>query len=225
MVLAGQMNLRTAVLNKVGVAVIAAGAGFLGSVIHDWTRSRTVAAATSPAPDVVRAKRYEVVNGSGRVLSYWGPDSDPQIPAKTGRGVLMVFMDLNGTRRCQIGSRIGDYGPELLFYDKDGPSEGKRRQYTEPRFGVSLYDNEDAVLAMRNRSSWRILLGAEHGDAPDPSEDTWGLRIRGGATSEAGLTGYRTYFWQYTAGIWVRDKQESWSLPVDLVSRLNMPGR
>ncbi len=218
------MNLQTEIINKTVVAVIAVVAGLLGGVIHDLMRGGPVTAAASSTPDVLRAKRFEVISASGQTLSYWGPDSDPHIPASTPRGVLLVFMDVKGTRRCQIGSRIGDFGPELLFYDKDGPLSGDQH-YSEPRFRVSLGYNDDAGLAMRNRDSWRIFLGAEHGDAPSPSEDTWGLRVRGGPTSEAGITGYRTYFGQYTAGIVVRDKEESWSLPVDLQSRLNLAHR
>ncbi len=221
----GQMIGRTALLQRAGVAVIALVAGFLGGEVNDWMRGQGLIGSAS-SPEVLRAKRFEVISASGQTLSYWGPDSDPHIPASTPRGVLLVFMDVKGTRRCQIGSRIGDFGPELLFYDKDGPLPGDQRRISEPRFSVSLGYNDDATLAMRNRDSWRILLGAEHGDAPDPTEDTWRLRIRGGSTSEAGITGYRTYFGQYTAGVWVSDnKAESWSLPTDLVSRLNLPAR
>jgi hypothetical protein len=201
------MNLRTATIEKASVAVIALVAGLLGGVIHDWMRGGTVEPAASSTPDVLRAKRFEVISASGQTLSYWGPDSDPHIPASTPRGVLLVFMDVKGTRRCQIGSRIGDFGPELLFYDKDGPLPGNQRQYSDPRFAVGLGYNDDPALAMRNKTSWRILLGAQHGDAPDPSEDTWSLRIRGGQTAEAGVTGYRTYFGQYTAGLWDRIKR------------------
>lgn len=212
-------------IEKVGVAVIALAGGFLGGAIHDWVRGGSVRAATSSAPEVLRAKRFEVISASGQTLSYWGPDSDRHIPASTPRGVLLVFMDAKGTRRCQIGSRIGDFGPELLFYDKEGPLPGDQRRVSDPRFALELGYNDDPSLRMRNKNTWRILLGAEHGDAPDPSEDTWSLRIRGGQTSEAGVTGYRTYFGRYAAGIWVRDKEESWSLPADLQSRINLTGR
>ena len=217
MILSIEMNLRTAILKNVGVAAIAIAAGFFGSVIHDWTRVKH---------DVVRARRFEVVNGSGTIMSYWGPDANPQIPAATPKGVILVFIDPNGVRRCEIGSSPGDFGPELKFYGKLGPSEIRPQKYLpEPRFAVGLFAGDDPVLAIRGRDAWRITLGAEHGDAPDPSEDTWGLRIRGGATSSAGVTGYRTYFGQYTAGVWARDKGDSWSLPPDLGSRLNLPSQ
>jgi hypothetical protein len=212
MVVVNPTRISAAIRKNAVVAVVALTGGFVGSAVRDWVKSNS---------DTIQAKRFEVVAATGKVLSFWGPDADPQIPAATPKGVLLVFKDLNGTRRCQIGSRLGDYGPELLFYDPDGPSEG-RRQYSEARFSVGLGYNHDAVLGMRNRTAWRVLLGAEHGDAPSPSEDTWGLRIRGGATSEAGVFGYRTYFGSYTAGVFVRDKEASWSMPSDLVARLNL---
>ena len=212
-------------MDKTCVAAIALVAGFLGSLMHDWMRGGTVATAASSTPEVLRAKRFEVLSASGQTLSYWGPDSDPHIPASTPRGVLLVFMDTKGTRRSQIGSRIGDFGPELLFYDKDGPLPGDQRRISEPRFALSLGYGDDPGLAMRGKTSWRILLGAEHGDAPDPSEDTWGLRIRGGTTSEVGMSGIRTYFGQYTSGVLVRDKDESWSIPPDLGARMNRSRR
>lgn len=52
-----------------GIAVVALAAGFLGSVVHDWVRGN------ASSLEVLRAKRYEVVNESGQVLSFWGPDT------------------------------------------------------------------------------------------------------------------------------------------------------
>ena len=76
-------------------AVVALIGGFIGSAMHGWVKSNA---------DTIQAKRFDVVATSGKVLSFWGPDADPQIPASTPKGVLLVFMDLNGTRRCKIGS-------------------------------------------------------------------------------------------------------------------------
>ncbi len=203
------------------MAAIALAAGFFGGLMHDWMRGGTVATAVSATPEVLRAKRFEVLSASGQTLSYWGPDSDSHIPASTPRGVLLVFMDTKGTRRSQIRSRVGDFGPELLFYDKNGSLPGDQHRLSEPRFSLSLGYNDDPGIAMRGTTSWRIFLGAEHGDAPDPYEDTWGLRIRGGTTSEVRMAGIRTYFDQYTSGVLVRDKEGSWSIPPDLRARMN----
>ena len=181
--------------------------GFLGGVAHDRAQS---------GKDVVRAQRFEVVSGAGKILSYWGPDSNPLIPVTTQKGVILVFLDQASVRRCEIGAQPG---PELKFYDKFGPSDVKTANpVPQPRFAVGLFDNGDPELAMRSRDDWRVTLGAEHGDVFDPGEDTWSLRIRGGTTSEAIVTGYKTFLGRYGAGVLVRDLGHSWTMPTDLQS-------
>src|SRR5579872_2423485 len=86
-----------AILSKMFTAAIALTAGYFGAAIRGWTNQNH---------DIVRAKRFEVINSSGNILSYWGPDSDPHIARSTPKGILLVFMDPKGTRRCQIGSQI-----------------------------------------------------------------------------------------------------------------------
>jgi hypothetical protein len=199
------MNLRTAVLKNFGVAVMGLGSGFLGGVAHDRVQS---------GKDVMRAQRFEVVSGAGKILSYWGTDSNPLIPVTTPKGVILVFLDHEGVRRCEIGSQPGGFAPELKFYDRLGPSEVKTTNpVPQPRFSVALFDNDDPELAMRGRDDWRVTLGAEHGDVFDPGEDTWSLRIRGGATSEAIVTGYKSFTGRYGAGVLVRDLEHSWTMP------------
>lgn len=153
------MKLKDAFWRDLRVASIAIAAGFLGSVIHDWMPNRH---------QIIRAKRFEGINESGTLVSFWGPDENPQIPKETPRGVLLVFIDPSGVRRCQIGSRIGDFGPELEFYDKFGPSAaGPQKYLAPPRFAISLHDFEDPEMVFRSRDAWRITLGATHGDMPD----------------------------------------------------------
>jgi hypothetical protein len=161
------------------VAVVALGAGFVGSVARDWI-------ATTPR--TIRAKRFEVIGAADETLSYWGPDSDPRIPSTTPKGILLVFMDPSGSRRCQIGSRIGDYGPELLLYDKGGPSQVRRQEYVvDPRVSLTLGFNGDPLLAMRDHSTWRVFLGAEHGDAPSVRDDDWRIMFRSRTNAMCGM--------------------------------------
>lgn len=186
------------------VALVSACFGFLGSLAHDWVRS---------VQKVVRAERFEVVD-AGKLVSYWGPDSDPQMPASTPKGVIMVFMDLNGVRRAELGSSPGDNGPELRFFDHNGPSEARfRRVVPEPRFVVRLGYNDDPELGMRGPKDWRVTLGAAHGDMPDPAEDSWALHIRGGQTADASVVAGRSSSGQDGAGVRVRQNGKSWSLP------------
>jgi hypothetical protein len=190
------------------IFVIAVAGGFLGSSLHE---------RVSPDSDVVRAKRYEVIGQSGKVLSYWGPDGDPRLQSGTPKGVLLVFMDPNGVRRAQIGSSIGSYAPELLFYGEQGPSESRPRETSpEPRFRIGLGYNDDPLLTMLDGRAQRVLLGAYHGDAPSPQEDDWRIAFisRTGAAAYVGTNGVNSGRSQ--AFVTVRDdKGLSWSLPTD----------
>lgn len=208
MVVMNPIRLGSGIRNNAIVAVIALIGGFTGSAVHDRVRK---------ASDAIQARRFEVVSASGKVLSFWGPDPDPQIPRTTPNGVLMVFMDSNGVRRCQIGSRIGDNGPELLFYGKDAPSERRQKYLPQPRFAVALGYNEDPGLVMRDGTIERILLGAVHGDAPSPSEDTWCLTLREPTStllrSRANVCAYRAIDGSHGAQVLIIDRDKRWTLP------------
>ena len=92
------------------ILLLAVAGGFCGSSLHEWTKVDS---------DVIRAKRYEVVGQSGKILRFLGPGRQTR---KSRRGPLeecsLVFMDPDGVRRAQIGSRVGDYAPELLFMER-----------------------------------------------------------------------------------------------------------
>jgi hypothetical protein len=59
------MNFKPAVQKNALVTIVATVAGYFGSAIHGWT---------NPKRDVLRAERFEVVNGAGKVVSFWGPE-------------------------------------------------------------------------------------------------------------------------------------------------------
>jgi hypothetical protein len=192
------MGLGPEIRKHVAVGMIAVFGGFFGSLLHGWMRPNLAA---------IRANRFEVVDTSGRVLSYWGPDRDPHIPAATRKGILLVFLDPDGVRRCEIGSRSGDYGPELLFYGKDGPSDVKPERYlSQPHFRAALGYNEDPILTMRGRGGSQVILGAIHGDAPSPSEDQWGLSLRAWTVPAGANIGFfRWWDGSYHASVAIRD--------------------
>jgi len=123
------MNIGTGFQKNAMVAVVAVAGGYLGSVLHERISTNS---------GVLRAQRFEVVGSSGNILSYWGPDSNPQIPATTPKGTILVFMDLHGVRRFQLGSRVGDYVPEFQLYGEDGP-RAEPKQYVPERDSASLW--------------------------------------------------------------------------------------
>ena len=159
---------------NVVVVVIAVVGGYLRSALHDLMK---------PKPTTVRAGRFEVIDPSGRLVSYWGPDANPQIPAETPKGTLLVFMDPHGVRRCEIGARDGDNSPELVFFGTAGPSAG-------PRVGISLGGTGSPTLHMRGNDGDRMALGAMYGDVYGQRELGWGLSFRAPAVSASAGIGY-----------------------------------
>lgn len=194
------MGINAAVQKNVLVAVIALGGGFVGSMIHDGMRTGSKA---------IRAERFEVVGTSDKVLGVWGPDSDPRIPDDTQKGILLVFMDTNGKRRCQIGSRVGDYAPELDFYGSDSVE----------RVNLGLAAGEDPILMLRNAVTWRVMLGAIPGDASREPSESWGLRLRSGNV-RSNIGAYLRPDGTYRASVDITDeKGRTWSLPPDSRAR------
>jgi hypothetical protein len=189
------------------VAATAIAGGFLGSTLHQWLRTGS---------NVIRAQRFEIVGSSGKILSYWGPDSDPQIPAATPKGTLLVFIDPDGVRRFQLGSRAGDYGPELQLYGKDGPRAERLQYVPEPRLAIGLGYNDDPFLGMRDRRSWRIFLGGQHGDAPSLEDDDWGITFRSWTNAESYMGTHNVKSGKSQAFVSVRDGQgKTWTVPPD----------
>jgi hypothetical protein len=179
------MRIRAAIQKHAATIIIAACAGFLGSVAHDWIEA---------AQGTIRARRFEITDAGGRTMSYWGPEHS----SIGSRGVHLVFME-NGVQRCRIGT---GYGPGLEFYGKEGPSEGKR-----PRFAVRLHYGDDAALTMADASGQRVFLGATHGDAPDQSEDQWALWLRAREERAGANIGFfRWWDGSYQAGVTLSDE-------------------
>lgn len=193
--------MKTAILEKTSIAAIALAAGFVGSVLHDWVRGHPA----SPV-EVVRAKRYEVVNESGGVLSFWGPDNDPRIPTTTPKGTLLVFMDVRGQRGVEFGSRTGDKGPTLNFFDK----------IHRERVRLALSQGDDPILGFSSTViEGAVLLGAIEGDVwTDKPGDSWGLRLRS-RKARSSIFASEWSDGRHRAGVAAMDKRGSWTLPGD----------
>jgi hypothetical protein len=172
------MHIGASVSHNIIVAIIAVGGGFVGGLLHDLIQ---------PKPSTLRAERFEVVDRSGRIASYWGPDADPQIPNTTPRGTLLVFSDPHGVRRCQIGSRAGDTGPELLFFGRGGPTDG-------PRVGIELGGTGSPSLHMRGQGGDKMDLGAMYGDVSGRPELGWGLSFRAWDVQASAGIGYSRWW-------------------------------
>ena len=175
------MCIGATVKRNIVVALVAVAGGFVGSALHDLIKAK---------PTTIRAERFEVVESSGRLISYWGPDADPNIPSTAPKGTLLVFLDPHGVRRCQIGSSVGDYSPKLLFYGTDGPPDKPQRYDAQPRLSIALGWTGSPVLNMRGQDGDQMALGAMYGDVYPDREHGWGLAFRAWAVPATAAMGY-----------------------------------
>jgi hypothetical protein len=138
--------------NEVVRILAALAAGFVGAQIHN--KSVMVAAASD---DVLRAKRFELIDRSGRKLAFWGSED--------GQGAA-----LQGTEIAVIGLQGHS---NLPFLNMMGPN-------SKIRLTLRL-DGDDGkpVLGMSDEK-WegRLILGFIQPDAPSSSWDDWGLLLR-----------------------------------------------
>lgn len=214
------MHIGTSFRERAAVAVIAIASGVLGSVLYDLIK---------PKPTTIRAERFELLDPPGRLVSFWGPDGNHRIPSTSSKGALLVFEDPHGRRRCQIGSRIGDYGPELMFYGADGPSDKPERFDSVPRVSIGLGGTGSPMLNMRGTRGDQMTLGAMYGDVPGEPEGGWGISFRAWDIQARAAMGYR-HSWDgsYQSGITLSDgRGKSWNAaagelrPLPLLKRPN----
>jgi hypothetical protein len=171
------------------VAVVALCAGFLGAASYEWVIGM---------PGTVRANRFEVVSPGGRLLSFWGKDDDPSIPASTPKGTLLVFMNAKGQRGAEFGSVTGNNGPTMNFYDRN------HRQ----RVRLALTQGDDPFLGFSsNERDGSVFLGSLHDDLwTDKPGDSWGLELRSGNV-RATLTAVEWFDGTNRAGVTVQDER------------------
>ncbi len=192
-----------AIFEKLGMTVLALSAGFLGSVLHDWTMGRPVA-PPQPAPGVIRAKRFEVVDASGRALSFWGPDDDSSLPPTTPRGTLLVFLNARRQKGIEFGSRSGDLSPTLRFYDRND----------RERVRLAFAQGDDPYLGFSgSQIEGTVVLGAIESDVlTGKPGDSWGLKLR----SRGARASIFSSHWegaQPAAGVNISDGRGAWSFP------------
>lgn len=142
--------------------------GFLGGILAARLELRTQlrGPASTVQVRVVRAERFELVNGSGATLAYWGNDSQRE-------RVLMDFLDEKGRSREEFGvaaRRSGstggtDFTPFTAILGPDGKIRIQER----------LDISQDPVLAMGDSNTEaRLLLGHSlNGDMSGERNDPW----------------------------------------------------
>ena len=167
-------------------------AGFAGGLV-----GRQVAGQTQTP---VRGRGFELVDGAGQVISFWGIDQSTQAVLAFGaRGQALGGMrpkgDPLGLRNLENQVAVfGLQGNDSPMLKMNG-SEGKRR------VSLMLSQESKPVLALGYQLDTGVLLGIEQSDTPGPEDNNWGLifppervRISMGTKKE----GDKAYVWGYS---------------------------
>jgi hypothetical protein len=158
-------------------------AGLIGGVV-----GATGTRALQREPSVIRAQSFQLVDNSGKEISYWGIDNQqnailafaghwPKEFAKEGS------ISKPGGLRTIENQRVAFGVLDEEGFVRLGARDGKRR--------LGLYVNEygKPSLIMEDKTGPRLLLGLEQSDTPSPEDDDWSLaffpeRVRLGMQSE-----------------------------------------
>jgi hypothetical protein len=161
-------------INTVCSLIAALSLGFVGGIIGTLTILHREKASIQ---EEVRARRFELVDQNGEVLSVWGVDHlhNPLLafaPSGVGKeerpfeGYLghKLSLDDADSQRVSIGL-TADGDPFIKFRGHD----------EKPR--ASLYVDSDGKpdFMLGDEKTWRVVLGIQKSDTPGPQDNDWGL--------------------------------------------------
>jgi hypothetical protein len=177
-------------------------AGFVGGILG----TSTVPGHRQKNPEeVVRARRFELVDPGGRVISYWGFDKNDDVTlvfgsnwASRGRngGPRAGGLDVPDNQRAALG--VVDDSAYLTFRGADG----------RPRVHLALNVFEKPTLVMGDETGGRVLLGVRQSDTPGPQDDEWFLQF---LPERAGIGTYsrpEAGRWHVKGLMWANPKED-----------------
>ena len=156
------------------LVVAALAAGFVGGIASTFA----LRGYTQPRPQqVLRARSFELVDHSGRVISYWGIDQ--------GQNVVLAFGSRRGTLLAE-GAARPVHAPHGLnnpvnqlaaigLLANDSPTLTLRGADGKTRVRLDLGDWAKPGLIMEDETGPRVLLGIDQSDTPGPSDNNWAL--------------------------------------------------
>jgi hypothetical protein len=146
-------------------------AGFAGGILG----TGTVHSHRQENPEeVVRARRFELVDRGGRVISYWGFDKNDDVALVFGSnwaagrpngGPRPGGLEVPDNQRAALGV-VAD-SAYLIFRGADG----------KQRVDLALNAFEKPTLVMGDETGGRVLLGVRQSDTPGPQDDEWFLQF------------------------------------------------
>ena len=120
--------------------------------------------------EIIRAQRFELLNGMGKRIGFWGPGYNNQPVIIFGTADSPPDSRASLTEGALVGDRValgltGDANPFLFFRAKDG----------SPRVRLALDEFERPDLTMDDEWGARLGLGHERPDTSDKTANDWSL--------------------------------------------------
>lgn len=205
-------------------ALISLLAGFLGGILG--ARAARTGENSTVAP-VIRARKFELVDETGRPISYWGIDQDHQavlafgwyVPGMSDRSPQAPPSAPGGLENpLNQYARFGVIGSLPLL-----ELQGDRGQ---TRMALNLMPPDKPVLTMRDERGTRLFLGVLLSDTPlAPENNDWGLSFEPDRAMIGMLTG-EVNGQKYVRGVLNVDKDDvilPHHVPAGLLERPRKP--
>jgi hypothetical protein len=146
-----------------------------------------------PEP-VIRAHRFELIDGRGRPTAFWGTDPAGYVALEFfGQEQSGADAARTGKKQLEIGLEGKDGSPFLQFSGSDG----------QLRVLLDLDDFQRPLLMMKDENSLGLTLGSERTDTPqirDKSE-RWVLNFLPNERARIGTVAEQNQAGQYARGI------------------------
>lgn len=172
--------------------ILAALAGLAGG----WLSS-TLTPARADSPQVIRARRFELVDESGRPIGFWGIDP-PQNAA------VLAFTGGDKEIYALFGLR-SDQSPEMTLTDQYSGATAR------------LYFGRLHKPVLKMGEPWprtRLSLGFIESDYPGPKDDSWALVFSNPSLASIGVSNLGTG--RPSGMVYAEDsKGRSWHAPGD----------
>jgi hypothetical protein len=153
------------------IIVAALAAGFVGGILGTLV---TRTSEQSSTQQLVRARSFELVNGAGEAISYWGVDKSQNAVIAFGNRGLPGGVVLPGRPPLDLKdpdnqlASIGLQGNDMPVLKMRGAD-----MKTRVRLLLSMYGKP--FLLMEDESGPRVSLGIEQSDTPGPEDNDWSL--------------------------------------------------
>jgi hypothetical protein len=145
-------------------------AGFLGGIVG----TRVAGASDKDTNQVIRARRFELVDETGHAISFWGVDQ--------GQNAVLAF----GSRGLAPGGArprntpLGLTSPDnqlaaFGLQGTDSPLLKMSGADGKTRVRMLLSTDGKPFLLMEDETGPRVSLGIEQSDTPGPGDNDWTL--------------------------------------------------